>query len=367
MSSGDYAMRNVKAYTLLIRTLEYVAQVLARYSLLIGTLVGLVRYGDDVTKARSYRSQVVWEEANERGIRMQQVYIASMPVEAYRAHIHSSWRYFISLPFPPDLSPTRLWFDDKYVLKKFLRSHNIPAPQSEVTCTVRHARTIFKKLTRPVVVKPRLGSRGRHTTTNVRDEETLIRACRVARKLCAYVSIEEELRGCVCRGTVIGGRLCGFLEARPTHIVGDGVHTIRECVEIKNKQRPERMSEIQLTREVEQFLERNGRTLSSVPTEGETVVLTHRTGRLFGGETRELLETVHPKLRSYLERAAKALDVPIVGFDLIVQDPERDPDKQKWGIIEANTLPFIDLHYLPLNGKPSKTARAVWDLWELKA
>jgi cyanophycin synthetase len=75
---------------------------------------------------------------------------------------------------------------------------------------------------------------------------------------------------------------------------------------------------------------------------------------------------VHPKLREYLERAAAALGVPIVGFDLIIKDPEGDPEIQEWGIIEANSLPFIDLHYLPLHGEPSNVAAHVWDLWNEK-
>jgi cyanophycin synthetase len=89
--------------------------------------------------------------------------------------------------------------------------------------------------------------------------------------------------------------------------------------------------------------------------------LTHRTGRLFGGRTRELLGHEHPKLRAYLERAAVLLNTPIVGFDMIIPHPENDPDTQRWGIIEANSLPYIDLHYLPLEGEPSNVAESVWD------
>jgi D-alanine-D-alanine ligase-like ATP-grasp enzyme len=64
-----------------------------------------------------------------------------------------------------------------------------------------------------------------------------------------------------------------------------------------------------------------------------------------------------------MERAARALQTPLVGFDLIIPDPERDPDAQTWGVIEANSLPYIDLHYLPLEGTPSNVAASVWDLW----
>jgi hypothetical protein len=47
-----------------------------------------------------------------------------------------------------------------------------------------------------------------------------------------------------------------------------------------------------------------------------------------------------------------------------MENPQDDPNNQKWGIIEANSLPFIDLHYWPLYGEPVNIASYVWDLWE---
>jgi len=357
-------MRDVRIYRSLIRFLDTFAQFLARFFLTTGEYLGIVKYSADMTKVRSFRSQVVWEEARSRGILMRQVTIFGMPAEAYRAKMLGMWHYFISLPFPPHVSTTRLWFDDKYLLKKHLKLHGIPTPRSHVASTVRHARRLFRTLPTPFVVKPRFGSRGRHTTTQIADEANFVKAFRLARKLCVSVSIEEELVGNVCRGTVVGGVLVGFLEAQTAYVEGNGTHTVIQLIKEKNLSRPEQVSEVDVTLEVKNFLERSGLTLSSVPRKGEKIALTHRTGRLFGGETRELLATVHPRLRRILEEAARILDVSIVGFDLIIRDPESDPDMQQWGIIEANTLPFIDLHYLPLHGTPSPTAKAVWDLWK---
>jgi D-alanine-D-alanine ligase-like ATP-grasp enzyme len=65
----------------------------------------------------------------------------------------------------------------------------------------------------------------------------------------------------------------------------------------------------------------------------------------------------------YMEKAGVVLGAPVVGFDVIIENPTEDPDTVRWGIIEANSLPFIDLHYLPLHGTPSNPASAVWDLW----
>ena len=60
----------------------------------------------------------------------------------------------------------------------------------------------------------------------------------------------------------------------------------------------------------------------------------------------------------------EVLKLPIVGFDIIIPDPKTDPDGQRWGILEANSLPFIELHYSPLQGTPSRVAADVWDYVE---
>ena len=79
-----------------------------------------------------------------------------------------------------------------------------------------------------------------------------------------------------------------------------------------------------------------------------------------------MLPEVHPKMHDIFKKAGVAIQASIVGFDLIIEHPTEDPDTQKWGIIEANSLPFIDLHYFALEGTPNNIAIPIWDLWEAK-
>ncbi len=327
----------------------------------------LTTSGHDATKARTYRSQVIWEEAIRRGISMEQLLFLGSHSDVYRARINGSWIYFESLPVPRHyLYHAYRWMDDKYRLNSHLRSAGVPVPLLESATSEVQACEAFARMGGRVAVKPRTGSRARHTVTNISSEEELRAAFVSAQKLCRYVCITKHLDGCVCRGTVVRGTLVGFFEAHSPRLTGDGVSTIDELVTKKNAMRHDRVQPVVLREEHDDYLRRAGYTRESVLPMGAVFDLTHRTGRLFGGETRELLATVHPKLRAHLEKAARSLDVPIVGFDLVIADPEQDPDIQEWGIIEANSLPFIDLHYLPLHGEPSNVAAHVWDLWNEK-
>lgn len=323
-------------------------------------------YSARVEGAATYRSQVVWEEAVRRGIQMQQLCLFGKLTEIYRASLETGWFYFQSLPIPLAKRGTNVaWLDDKYLLKQFFASRGIPSPQSISVRSEKEAVQAFETIGRDIVVKPRSGSRGRHTTVLVQNSADVVAAYRVARQLCAYVVIETYLPGPVCRATLVDGVLAGFFLANPPIITGDGVSTVSELIEKKNVHRESRVGPVILNAEHRVFLEKHGLYEESVPHAGREIALTHRTGRLFGGTTRELLHEVHPKLRAALEKAAATVGAGVIGFDLIMQDPEKDPDAQEWGIIEANTLPYIDLHYLPLIGTPSNVAAHVWDLWSV--
>ena len=358
--------RGLKVYARFMRWGRRYTDQLVPVAFTFGRLIGCVSFAHDPLYAASYRSQVIWEEAIRRKIPMEQTVVFGTRTDMYRAYINGAWFYFESLPIPPEIEQGAYeWMSDKFLLKEVLREAGVPTPRAySVASEMSALGALEKENGGVVVVKPQAGSRGRHTTTFIRTPEDVIAAFRSARALCAYVAIEEQLTGGVSRATIVDGKLVGFFTAEPPRVTGDGKSTIHELVARKNATKHERVSDVLINDEHINALRRQGYTLDSVPAAGLTIDLTHRTGRLLGGETRELLDTVHPKLKEYVQRAACALNVPVVGFDLIIPDPERDPDAQHWGVIEANGLPFIDLHYLPLFGTPSHTAGPVWDLWK---
>lgn len=328
---------------------------------------GLVRYNTDPEKAVTGRSKLIWEEAIRRGIKMEQVVIGVKPIEYYRAKPphQKKWLYFQSIPLPPHLDHSgHRWIDDKFVLFDTLNAHNIPAPKTRKIFTLKDARKAFSELRKPVIIKPNFGSRGRHTTTNIQTEDDLIKAFRLAREITISMVMQEHLSGSVYRATVINNKLVAFFRADPPLVVGDGSQTIKGLIEEKNSQRPERLSDIWINDDLVHFIKRQNFTLESVPAEGTIVNLSAKTGRMYGGYTKEMLPEVHPKMHEIFQKAGALMHAPVVGFDMIITDPTLDPDNQRWGIIECNSLPYIDLHYFALEGTPVNLAKNVWDLWE---
>lgn len=329
----------------------------------------LVRFSSDIERANTFRSRVIWEEAERRGIKMEQVILFGKPLDFYRATLNEPKRqkiYFESLPIPPNFLYMRKNWDDKFILKEELHKHDIPVPLSLPVSIFfeQNLEQIFEKFKKPVIVKPKVGSRGRHTITNINTMQEFFEGVGIVKQICPYVVVEEHLSGYVCRATLVDGVLAGFYRGHAPFVVGDGKKNMRELIEEKDKNRQERVERVQVGEELHRHIARSGFKIDDVVPEGIAVSLTHRVGRLFGGTTKEMLDELHPSFTPIFERAVKMLGLGVAGFDAIIPDPTKPADSQRWGIIECNTLPFIDLHYYALEGKPKNIAGMIWDFWK---
>lgn len=326
--------------------------------------IKVVRFNDDIGRATTGRSKLIWEEARRRNIPMQQIILWGKYIEYYRARINGKTLYFQSLPIPLSLPQEGYkWLDEKNELFKRLSAGNIPVPKTKKVSTWKEAMSAFQEMQKPVIIKPNLGSRGRHTTTNINTEAELRHAFDLVKIIAHSFVVQEHLKGSVCRATVINKKLVGFFKADPPQITGDGIHSIEKLVKSKNNNLPDRLSEVVINEDVTSFINRLGYTPQSIPKKDELVNLSAKTGRMYGGVTEEMLSSVHPKMHDIFAKAGALVEAPVVGFDLITEDPTEDPDKLKWGIIECNSLPFIDLHYFALKGPKNNLAINIWDLW----
>ena len=346
------------------RVVMKVAKIITTPYLHFFRLIRMLKMSSDPTLAHTERSGVIWEEAKKRGIPMEQFVIWGKPIEQYRAKINGEWFYFESLPIPPKMNSTAYaWIDNKADLKKKLLQKNIATPNGGSVTSWKKAIETFNKLRKPVICKPEIGSRGRHTTTYIHTQKDLSHGFNVAQDLCYFVVIEEHLLGSVYRGTYVNGEIVGILRGDPPRITGDGIKNIEELIEEKNKNKHPKVKNVVVDKKTKEFLARQELDLQSVLPKNKTIDISEKIGISYGGYSKEMIDETHPKILEELKRAGDLLGVPVVGFDFIIEDPTESPEGKNWGIIEANSLPFINLHHFPLEGTPQNVAGKVWDLW----
>ena len=328
----------------------------------------------------TWRTKCFWDEAIRRGIKMREfhlgpirdAFVAEYPSTSFdktqdKRLIASKTIVFDGLPRPGFKESASLkWMDNKGIMKVKFKKESLPVADGGVAFTKKGALKIFNKITKPVITKPNLGSRSRHTMIHINTPESLIAGFKKAKMLSPLVVIEEELRGFLFRGTLIGGRLAGVVKRDQPEVKGDGIHTLRELMEEENK-RPERngpiFHKIVVDKETEIELKRENITMNDVPKKDRIVTFSQKTSRGCGGTTTEVTNIVHKDNVEMLEHVGKFLNDPLVGVDFIIEDITKSwKEEQHCGIIECNSLPFIDLHHYPLFGKPNNIAGKLWDL-----
>ncbi|KKR43699.1 hypothetical protein A2356_00655 [Candidatus Nomurabacteria bacterium RIFOXYB1_FULL_39_16] len=333
-------------------------------------------YSDEPDAKDTWRTKCFWEEAKKRGIKMREFHLGPIRdgfVAEYKGPANGVNKtiLFDGLPRPGFKESAALkWMDNKGTMKiKFLKE-GFPVAAGGVAFTKRTALKIFngiqKPIKRPVITKPNLGSRSRHTMIHINTEEGLMVGFKKAKKLSPLVVIEEELRGYLFRGTLIGGKLVGVVKRDQPEVKGDGVHTLHELLDEENK-RPERggpiFHQISIDKEALEELKRQKINLEDIPEKGRTVTFSQKTSRSCGGTTTEVTDIIHPENKEMLEKVGAFLKDPLVGVDFIIEDVTKSwKEERHCGIIECNSLPFIDLHHYVMFGKPQNVAGRLWDL-----
>ena len=345
---------------------EKIVDLILSGTLKLLILSGIATFDSDIADDVGGRGKVLMKEAQARGWYMGMMRMLGKSTDTYKIITPSGFEHIFSgLPLlGNDDNVLNGWIDDKALLKQRLSSQGIKVSKGGSFSKWKEAEAYFDSADKPLIVKPQLGSRGRHTTTQINTKEDFKQAFEVAKQLGYFVVVEEHLVGSVYRGTLIAGVFAGVLAGDPPRITGDGVHSIKDLIELKNKQRHARVGEVMFTDKLDIFLEKFSYTLDTILEAGKTIDLSEKIGLSYGGNAREVTTQVHPKLRLELERAAKIVSEPFLGFDFITTDASADPDTIKWGIIECNSVPFINLHHDPLEGEPINVAKMVLDYFE---
>jgi cyanophycin synthetase len=125
---------------------------------------------------------------------------------------------------------------DKDLTNRLLQDVGIPAPRGELVRNLDEAITAAARIGYPVVLKPLDGNHGRGVCLDLGNEAE-VRACfpaaaRESRD--SRIVVERYLTGKDYRILVVDKRVVAVAERVPAHVVGDGVSTVGELVEVAN-------------------------------------------------------------------------------------------------------------------------------------
>lgn len=330
------------------------------------TRLRLAKILPDIPDDQTWRAKVCWQEAKQRGIRMEEIRPFGRRVDLFRAQVKNKTIIFEGLPRPGGATAALEWMDNKGAMRQKFAAQNIPLAAGSTCISTHSALDIFRRLGPPLVIKPRSGSRSRHTTIHITDEKGVREGVAIAHQLSPWIVVERELEGAVHRATCIGGKCVAVCRRDVAQVTGDGIHPVRELITISNRdprRHTEHHHEIPIDNETIPLLAEQKLTLDSVPINDLVVRCGRKVNRGSGGTVAEVTNTTHPENKKLFEKIATLVGDPLIGIDFIIADITQSWRTQKnCGVIELNSLPFIDLHHFPFEGTPHNVAGELWNL-----
>lgn len=206
-----------------------------------------------------------------------------------------------------------------------------------------------------VVVKPLDGEQGNGVAVNLSTLEEINEAVEAARRFDSRVLLESFHAGLDLRIVVIGFDVVAAAIRHPAQIVGDGQHAVGALIEAQSRRRQAATggeSRIPLDHETQRTLHAAGFDYDSVLPAGQRLAVRGTANLHTGGCLEDVTERLHPVLVDAAIRAARALDIPVVGLDLMV----KAADQPDYVFIEANERVGLANH------EPQPTAERFVDL-----
>ena len=255
---------------------------------------------------------------------------------------------------------------DKELTKQLLNAAGVPVPRGRPVTSLDDAWEAALEVGLPVVVKPQDGNQGKGVTVNIVSREHLALAYAAAAEY-GEVMVEKFLPGFDFRLLVVGDRLVAAARRDPPNVVGDGISTVRQLVEVIN-QDPRRgeghatsLTKIRLDDIAVARLEAQGLTPDSVPEPGHRVVLRNNANLSTGGTATDVTDTVHPEIAARAVDAAQMVGLHICGVDMVCESVLVPLEEQSGGVVEVNAAPGLRMHISPSFGRGRPVGEAVVD------
>lgn len=232
--------------------------------------------------------------------------------------------------------------DDKAATRRVVEQASISVPDQIVAGDAQEE-LAFLQRHGSVVVKPARGEQGKGIAIGLTDPGSLSSAIEIARGFSNDVLIEECVAGFDLRLVVIDFKVVATAIRKPAEVIGDGTSTIESLIKSQSRRRAAATggeSTIEIDDEVHRCLEGAGHALTDVLGKGKTLQVRRTANLHTGGTIHDVTEETHPALIEAAIRAARVIDIPVTGIDLMVED-HRKPD---YHFIEANERPGLANH-----------------------
>lgn len=313
-------------------------------------------------------TQILLREAFRRKLSVE---VLDRPAQFVRIRKGSHVEYIkMATMTSKDSLASYLIMENKALTKHILAEHGIRVPRGQIWnrgCSKLLGRLLQSK----IVVKPNSTNHG--LAVSILPQESPLSALQQALdnafQYDSSVIVEEFFEGIEYRFLVIAGKVQAIVHRVPANVVGDGIKSIRQLVEEKNRH-PYRGNgfnhPLQCIRmeEIESLvLAEQGLSFDSVPSKSAKIFLRKNSNVGTGGDSIDATDVVHDSYKRIAEQAVIAVGAQISGVDMIIKNCAEPADStdDSYAILELNFNPAIHMHAYPYEGKSRDVSPVILD------
>lgn len=256
---------------------------------------------------------------------------------------------------------------NKVVTKKVLAKQGFNVPKSVEFCDLDQAVQAFEIFkNKPLVVKPKSTNFGLGISifaNGIENKEDFATAVKLAFKEDHEIMLEDFVKGTEYRFFVLGDETLAVLNRTPANVVGDGIHTIKQLVEIKN-QEPLRGDGIHsplkkiVLGEIENLqLKEQNLSINSIPAKDQIIYLRANSNISTGGDSIDCTDKADQFYKDLAVNITKACKANICGVDLLIEDLTKS--NGNYAVVETNFNPMMMMHIFPAQGKSRRVTQNV--------
>lgn len=256
---------------------------------------------------------------------------------------------------------------DKLLTKEVLSAQCLPVASGYKVQNSIDMLLKAEKIGYPIVVKPTYGNQGKGVFVNIQNEKQAMEAYSILTKEYQDIMIEQFITGRDFRACVVDGEIIAVAERIPPYVVGNGIRTVRQLIEVLNKderrgrghEKP--LTKIKMDEALIAYISKSGYSLDSILPEGVKLVLKENANLSTGGTAIDCTDIICEENIEICKRVAKSIGLNICGIDICCNDISI-PLTKEGAIIEVNAAPGIRMHHYPYSGKSRNVASAIVDM-----
>lgn len=258
---------------------------------------------------------------------------------------------------------------NKQACNLILHEQGMPVPPHIVVAAMGEEAEVFLHQYSSIVVKPLDSSSSQGVTLDVRTATELEAAIHLATHYGSSILLQQYVIGSDYRVLIINEQVAAVNQYRPVYVTGNGSSSVRERIEMLNRNRMqdteigvyEAFPAIDLENtHLLDTLRKQGLALNDVSPVDQEIELYDLRNSAAGKISefyRDCTDDIHPDNARMMIQAARALQIDVAGIDVRCKDIRVPITTEQGGILEVNALPDLTHHVYPHGGTTRDVVR----------